>query len=196
MIELKNVSIKYHNMFNSLTNVNLNLTKSTQVVGDELFTSAFCRVLMNFDKYDGEVLIDGINTKRIKNKDYPIAFVPKQDVLFNNWTARNNILYSLEIRKFSKEEQDNAINSLISTCKLDFLDKKAKYLTPAERKLTALLRAIIHKPKYLLIENMFDYEFGEYTDTITKLIASIDNVIITTDKELNQFCSFKIISIV
>ena len=192
MIEFKDVSIKYHSSFYSLIDCNIKIKQSSLIIGDELFTSAFCRILMNLDKYNGEILIDNELNKKIKTKNYQIAYVPKTDVFFENKTAIDNIIYPLKIRNFNKKYIENAKKSLKNTYNYDFFDKKVKFLSSDERKLVAILRATIHTPKYILIESLFDVisPNSEYYNTALSIVNEHHIVIITSSKELDSLSHF------
>ena len=86
MIELKNVSIKYVNDYFSLLNFNSKINNHTIFVGDHYVGSlAIMRILAKIDKhYTGEVFVDNVNLKQIKDKELNIAYVPQITCLFKN----------------------------------------------------------------------------------------------------------------
>ena len=77
MIKFDSVTIKYVHEFFSLLNFNLEIKNNILIVGDFYSGStAIVRTLTKLDKnYTGEIYIDDINIKEIKNEDLSIAYV-------------------------------------------------------------------------------------------------------------------------
>lgn len=154
MIEFKNVTINYVKDFASLFDFNLKINENYLIIGDEIKTSAMARTLAKIDKhYTGKILIDGENIKKIKDKNFNLAYVSKGNYLFNK-DINFNLAYPLKIRHQNKKIIDETIqNTLIQ---YDLKNKKIKDLSPCEKKIITLLRATIRKPKYIVCENLFE----------------------------------------
>ena len=74
-----------------------------------------------YDCTDGEVLIDGVNVKDIKQETLrkKIGFVPQKGVLFSG-TVRSNVGFGLPTENLSNEECDRALDI---ACAHEFVDK-------------------------------------------------------------------------
>ena len=85
MIEFNQVYIKYVNDFYSLYNFSCEITTHTLFVGDFYSgTTAIMRTMCGIDKhYSGDIYIDKINIKNIKEKDLKIAYSPKNPIFLN-----------------------------------------------------------------------------------------------------------------
>ena len=106
MIKLKNVSVKYVKDYYSLYNVNLEIDGNTLLIGGESSGNNFLlRILAKIDKnYEGEIFVDNVNLKQIKDKDLNLAYIPKTPYLFENKSVLENLIYPLKIRKINKKE--------------------------------------------------------------------------------------------
>lgn len=202
MIEFKSVYIQYVRDFYSLYNFNRVIENHTLFVGDFFDgTIAFMRTLAKIDKnYTGEIFIDGINLKNIGNKDLDLTYLPENPVLFKNKSVKYNISFPLKIRKINKNIINNTINSLFFEYKLDDFNKKIKKLDLSEQKIIALLRALIRKPKYLLLENFFESFNKKYLESALEILTKLKetSTIIACEKDetnLELFKDFEIIKL-
>jgi len=105
----------------------------------------------------GMVLIEGNNLWELKGKEglsfrRNIVYVHEEPVLFKG-TVLDNIIYPLRIRGYGKDE---AIRKALDT--LEILNMRnlaymnVKKLSTGQMKLVSLARAIVSKPKYLLLD--------------------------------------------
>ena len=96
MIEFKNVTVKYMNYFASLFELNLKIETNTLFIADN-FDGAYAifRTLSKIEKdYLGDIFIDGVNLKNIKDKELSLAYVPIEPFLLNT-TIDKNLIYPL-----------------------------------------------------------------------------------------------------
>lgn len=197
MIEFKNVFLKSVAEYYSLYDFSIKINSNICLIGEQVYTSSIARILSKIEKhYQGDVLLNNINIKLISDKNLNVAYVAKTPFLFNNKTARKNIEYSLKIRKFDKKYIENIINSLIFSLNLNFLDKKAKTLTYNEKIICSLLRAIIWKPKYLILENLMENLDIDHCKLVDKILnfAKQNSTIIALENQLkySKFYNFEV----
>ena len=134
------------------------------------------RILSGIDtNYQGNCIIDEIDIKDIKNKDFTVAYLPQDPVLFNYKTVEKNLIYTLKIRKINKNIIKNTVFEYKNHYKINFFDKKIKSLNISERKIVALLRAIIRKPKYILLENFYENLDEKYFPIVNQILSDIKN---------------------
>ena len=227
MIKFKNVYVQYVKEFYSLYDFSCVIDNNTLFVGDFFSgTSAIMRTLAKIDKhYSGEILVDNVNLKNIKDKDFSVAYLPENAVLFKNKNIFKNLFYSLKIRKIKKNIAKNLIYSIFLELKnnnfeifnkylnnqnikenlkneelfnsqiIDVLKLKIKKLNLSEQKIITLIRALLRKPKYVLIENFFENLNEECVAVAQLLIEKLKqtSTIIACEKSQNSnFEDFKI----
>lgn len=201
MIEFKNVFIKYTNDFYSLYNFSYEINSHTLFVGDFFNgTTAIMRTLSKTDRnFKGEIFVDNTNIKNIKDKDLDLVYLPENPVLFKNKSIEKNLAFPLKIRKINKEIIKNTINSLLFEYKLDNFNKKIKQLNLSEQKIISLLRALIRKPKYVLLENFFENFDQAHFDLAVKILSKLKetSTIIACEqtKDVEFFKDFNIIEL-
>lgn len=192
MIEFKNVSVKYINDFYSLFNTNFKFKQSTLLIGESIFGShAVMRLISKIDKdFSGEIYIDDTNIKDISDKNLPICYCPQKPELFNS-TIEKNLIYPLKIRKFSKISIKNLVNSAITNYFNDF-PRKISQLNLSQRKLVALVRGLIRRPKYVLLEDLFNDLKEEYFDLSFKILNDFSALtFIACEEKYNYLECFK-----
>ena len=227
MIEFRNVYIQYVKEFYSLFNFNCVIDYHTLFVGDFYSgTTAIMRTLSKIDKfYTGDILIDNINLKNIKDKDLNIAYLLENPVLFKNKNIFKNLYFSLNIRKISKntaknlilgvfleifKENFNFLNNYlniknkneniknITNLINNFLKLKIKKLNLSEQKIVALIRAMLWQPKYILLENFFENLDKNYIPLATYLLNKLKqtSTIIACENENKSLEIFKNFNII
>ncbi len=132
---------------------------------------------------DGEIIIDGINTKNFSESDFNKKIRPKtamvfqEGALWDSMTIEENIDLALQIQKhFSKEERKKLIDKSLELVELENInDTYPEELSGGMMKRVAIARAIAMKPKYLL-----------YDEPTTGLDPVLSNVINALIKKLND----------
>ena len=231
MIEFKHVFVQYVNEFFSLYDFNCEINSHTLFVGDFFSgTNAIMRTVSKIDKdYKGDIFIDDINLKNIKDKDLNLSYLPETPVLFKNKNIFDNLYFPLKIRKINKNNAKNLIFSIFFELKnnnfeifnecLDIknydlnkenilknedhrdyliesiLKLKVKKLSLSEQKILSLIRAILRKPKFVLIENFFENLNEKHIQLAEFLLNKIKetSTIIACEKEVKHlFKNFQI----
>ncbi len=132
---------------------------------------------------DGEITVDGINTKNFRESDFNKKIRPKaamvfqEGALWDSMTIEENIDLALQIQKhFSKEERKKLIDKSLELVELENInDTYPEELSGGMMKRVAIARAIAMKPKYLL-----------YDEPTTGLDPVLSNVINALIKKLND----------
>ena len=157
MIEFKNVFLKYVEEFFSLHNFSHTFNNNTVIIGDKLSgADTVLRLIAKLDKsYEGDIFIDGTNIKNLNDRNLNIAFVSDEPYLFKLRSLEYNLSYPLKIRGYNKEYIIKDVNELKTKFNLNEF-KNIKKLTIGEKKIITLLRALIRKPKYVLLEYFFE----------------------------------------
>lgn len=205
MIEFNAVTIKYVPDITTLLNFSAKIDCNTLIIGDEfLGTSSILRLIAKIDKnYTGEILIDNVNLKEIKDKDLSIAYLPKEPYLFKN-TIEKNLSYPLKIRKIDKatikekvEFAINLLNNLAQKYNLTFTNK-IKKMNISEKKIITLLRALVRAPKYVLLDDFFlnlDAKYFPLANELIEQLKQTSTIIATSNKVEQIYKDFNIIDL-
>ena len=101
----------------------------------------------------GELYIDGVLMNSVEPKDRDIAMVFQSYALYPHMTVRDNMGYSLKIKKTPKDEIERKVNEAAEILDItQYLDRKPKSLSGGQRQRVAIGRAIVRDPKVLLMD--------------------------------------------
>ncbi|MBR4998908.1 MAG: ATP-binding cassette domain-containing protein [Clostridia bacterium] len=195
MIKFDSVSIQYVKEYFALYNFSTEIKNHTLFVGDDYVgSSAIMRLLAKIDNtYSGNIFIDEINIKTIKDKDLNVAYIPQIPYLFKHKSIEKNLAYPLNLRKFDKNHIKNTINIAFLNYNLKNFNEKISKMNLSEKKILTLIRASLWQPKYLLLENFFEDLNESYFELANKIIEDIkkNSIIIATEKESKNLKIFK-----
>ena len=163
-------------------------------------------IVRNYDPMSGEILIDNLNLKNHNKNNIRenISYVPQTTFLFSD-TIKNNIRFGkndaqmLEIKKYSKV---SCINDEIEDFPQKFdsiLGERGINLSGGQKQRIALARALIKKPKILLLDDCLsavDLETeNEITSNLLIETGNITKVIVSqrtsTIKKCNKIIVLK-----
>src|SRR6266704_5678706 len=101
----------------------------------------------------GTISIDGKVVNDVPARDRDVAMVFQNLALYPHMTARENLTFGLKARKHSKPEISRRIEEAAAMLDLaDCLDRKPSELSGGQRQRVALGRAIVLRPKILLLD--------------------------------------------
>jgi len=105
------------------------------------------------DPTEGEIYIDNILSNNTPPSKRDIAMVFQSYALYPHMSVRENIGFSLKIRKFNKKEIQKRVLETAGFLGIDnLLDRKPGELSGGQRQRVALGRAIIREPKLFLLD--------------------------------------------
>ena len=194
-IEFKDINFTYEETnIKALSNINFKL-KSGESLG--IIGPVGCGkstilelIVRNYDPKSGEILIDNTDLKNhnINNIRNIISYVPQTTFLFND-TIKNNIRFgknNAEISEIKKYSKISCINDEIEEFPKRYnsiLGERGINLSGGQKQRIALARALIKKPKILLLddclsavdletENKITQNLQKETNNISKIIVS------------------------
>lgn len=144
-------------------------------------------------KDSGTIIIndkDISNKKTLKEIKSIVGYMPQSFGLFNDLTVKENLEYLCAIYNLKKEEiVDNLIKECFLSDKRDYL---AQTLSGGYKQLLSLAGSIIHKPKFLILDeptSAMDPLFRkQFWSIINKLNKSGTTILVTTHylEEINN----------
>lgn len=210
MIKFENVYLQYIKEFHTLYNFSCEITSHTLFVGDFYDgTNSIMRLLAKVDsEYTGDIFIDDVDIKHIKNKDLPIAYLPENPVLFKNITIFKNLYFPFKLRKVPKDIATKQINEFLATVTKQYpdynlaekLNTQIKKLSLSEQKIISLIRSAIRMPKYILLQNFFDNLEEKHFEIAVSILNIIkkDSLVIACEKNkdfIRLFNNFEIVNL-
>lgn len=162
-VELRNVTFGYDAHKVVLKNLNLDVRQGEMIglvgcsgAGKTTIINLICRF---YDAQEGEILIDGVNIRKIRQKDFRSQIgVVLQDTFLFNGTIAENIAYA---------RPDAGLEDIMAAAKAahahDFIVKKTdgydtkvgergQAVSAGERQRISIARAILHNPRILILD--------------------------------------------
>ena len=210
MIRLENLSLKLKENEFLVNNINLfipsgHLISITGPPGSGK-TKLFKVLGLQEKASNGNLYILGKNTKKLDRDEIAhlhneISLVEETNDLIYNIGVKENIILPLISMNKRKEDIEIALNELVSWLKIEnILKKNISRLSHYEQKVVQFSRAIITRPRILLLDNFFlniDSEIQKKTSFLLLALKKIGTTIINfsyhdTDNFLEYNDSYKI----
>ncbi len=162
MIQLYNVSKKYPNEVQALSDITLHIRKGEFVflvgpsgAGKSTLTKLICREEL---PSRGQVIVNGRSLLRMKNREVPymrrkIGMVYQDFRLIPNKTVFENVAFALEITGASQKEIKQAVPAVLRMVGMEAKIKMLPaQLSGGEQQRTAVARAIVNNPVLILAD--------------------------------------------
>lgn len=112
------------------------------------------------DLTDGKIMIDGVqqNQLDLRKLRLSMGYVLQQIALFPNLTVAENIALIPKMKNWDKEKIERRTRELLDKVGLPadkYKDRYPKDLSGGEQQRVGIVRAIIHEPNYLLMDEPF-----------------------------------------
>ncbi|HEY8050216.1 MAG TPA: sn-glycerol-3-phosphate ABC transporter ATP-binding protein UgpC [Ramlibacter sp.] len=116
--------------------------------------STLLRMLAGLEEIsDGEIAIDGKVVNDLESKDRDIAMVFQSYALYPHMTVRDNMAFSLKLRRADKKLTDQRVADAARILNLEpLLERYPKELSGGQRQRVAMGRAIVRDPKVFLFD--------------------------------------------
>ncbi len=158
MLSIENLNVSYGGI-NALRGINIEIEDNkivTLIGANGAGKSSTLRAIMNLVKKEGKVIYEGSDISNLKTMDIVkkgIALVPEGRKIFSNLTVEENLIlgaYTLTDKVEIKKGMDN-IYELFPILR-DRLWQKAGTLSGGEQQMLAVGRAMMSKPKILMMD--------------------------------------------
>ena len=193
MIEIKNLTKSYEKKC-ILKNINLKINDNEQIaiIGKSgCGKSTLLRCIARLEKIDkGQILIDNENINDIKNFYNKVGMVFQSFNLFENMTVLENLIIApVKLKMYSKQEALKLAKNYLKEINLENkINEYPKNLSGGEKQRVAIIRALMEKPKILLLDeptSSLDPQMKkEVLELVTKL-KEYNMTIIVVSHELN-----------
>ena len=159
ILTLKNISFSYKDkMIFDNYNFVMNKEEIIAIIGPSgCGKSTLLKIINGLEtEYSGDVLLNGINVNNIPVNKRDIVLMFQDNLLFTHMTIFENIEFSLKMKKYPKHEIKKMVEEVARDIHLeDKLNKYPKELSGGQQRRVALARAVISKPKLLLLDEPF-----------------------------------------
>lgn len=155
-ISIRNVN-KFFGSFQAINDVSIDIHQGEFF---SLLGSSGCgkttllRMLAGFETpTSGEIFIDGQPMSNVPPHQRPVNMVFQSYAIFPHLNVRDNIAYGLRKQKLPRAKRDAMVDEMLELIKLpEYGDRKATQLSGGQRQRIALARALILRPKVLLLD--------------------------------------------
>ena len=101
----------------------------------------------------GKIWIGEKEVQNLPPEQRDISYVPQDLALFPHLSVKENIVYGIKARNLDEQVYEKYVNLLIHEMKVEhLLERYPAHLSGGEKKRVALLRALVPKPKLLLLD--------------------------------------------
>ena len=163
MIKLENVTKEYGENFRALNGVSLEIPDGqfVAVVGKSgSGKSTLLNLIGSLDKVSsGSIFVDGEDITKFNDKQLAafrrdkLGFIFQSFYLESEYTVFDNVRLPLILSDdFSAASKRKVMEALESTDMAQKAHKKAKTLSGGEQQRTAIARALVHNPRYILAD--------------------------------------------
>ncbi|MEM7440109.1 MAG: ABC transporter ATP-binding protein [Pseudomonadota bacterium] len=155
-ISIQNVN-KYFGTFQAIEEISMDIGKGeffSLLGASGCGKTTLLRMLAGFESTsNGEIFIDGQPMSDVPPHHRPVNMVFQNYAIFPHLNVRDNIAYGLRKMKLSRAEKDAMVEEMLDLIALPgFGKRKATELSGGQRQRIALARALILKPKVLLLD--------------------------------------------
>ena len=208
MIDFKHVTKVYEPKITALKDVSVHIDK-----GEFVFVlghsgagkSTFLKLMLREEKATkGEVIVNGYNLSKIKEKDIPymrrtLGVVFQDFRLIPNLTAYENIAFAMRVTNIDEKEIKRRVPYILNLVGLaGKQDKLPAQLSGGEQQRVALARALVHNPDLVIADEPTGNIDPQLSLEIMELLKAINStgttvLVVTHEHELARRYAKRII---
>lgn len=213
MLELKRICKSYKTgdfSQKALDNISLKFRKNefVSILGTSgSGKTTFLNIVGGLDKYDdGDLIINGVSTKKYKDKDWDayrnncVGFIFQSYNLISHISILNNVEMSLTLSGVSKKERKKRALDVLKQVGLEkHAHKKPNQLSGGQMQRVAIARALVNNPDIILADEPTGALDSKTSKDIMELIKKVAKdklvIMVTHNEEIAEKYSTRIVKL-
>ena len=140
-------------------------------------TTTFYMITGMIKPTEGTIHLDGKDITRkamYQRSRFGIGYLPQDESIFRKLTVENNLRLVLEMSNFTKEEQKNKIDRLLSDLSIEHIRKSnGGNLSGGERRRVEIARTLAMDPDFILLDEPFAGVDPIAVEDIQSIVSSL-----------------------
>lgn len=208
-MELINIGKTYHSKYEekefSLKNINIEVHSGEllSILGPSgCGKTTILKIIGAIIEPDiGKLVFDGEDITKVPSEKRKFAMVSQSPLLFPNMNVLENVEFGLKMQGIKKNERVIEAMNILSKMGLEGFDKRSSsQLSGGQSQRVSIARALVTKPRVLLMDEPFSSLNEELRDEMRKLIYDIHRekdiivIFVTHDRNEAEMLSDRIIT--
>tara|TARA_B100001778_G_scaffold186279_1_gene153455 strand:+ start:133 stop:867 length:735 start_codon:yes stop_codon:yes gene_type:complete len=140
-------------------------------------TTTFYMITGMIKPTEGSIYLDGMDITRkamYQRSRFGIGYLPQDESIFRKLTVEDNLRLVLEMSSFTKEEQKNKIDRLLSDLSIEHIKKSnGGNLSGGERRRVEIARTLAMDPDFILLDEPFAGVDPIAVEDIQSIVSSL-----------------------
>ena len=140
-------------------------------------TTTFYMITGMIKPTEGTIYLDGMDITRkamYQRSRFGIGYLPQDESIFRKLTVEDNLRLVLEMSSFTKEEQKNKIDRLLSDLSIEHIRKSnGGNLSGGERRRVEIARTLAMDPDFILLDEPFAGVDPIAVEDIQSIVSSL-----------------------